>query len=733
MRIQTRIIGAAMLVVAVVNIMYIAYFITKERTSALQRLQSTIEENDKLLSVVMEGELYNGNIEQLNINLDSFFVNPDMVSISLREFRGDIALSRERPTERGVGEIMTSRAVIKRGMDELGEVITEYSTARIEQDLRTSRNEILLFATILALCLSVVIYYVARGLTKPIERLTEAARDMASGNLDQDINTGGVRELDSLGQSFIRMRDAIREKMADLAAQNKALKESEERLRLALTAANQGLYDSNILTGETKVSPEYATMLGYDPEEFQETNARWIECLHPDDRERVVETYRAYVSGKIPSYEVEFRQRTKSGDWKWILSLGKIVAWDAEGNPLRMLGTHTDITERKRAEEEKARLEAQLLQAQKMESIGRLAGGVAHDFNNMLSVILGYTELIKSRLPADDPLMKSILEIERAGIRSRDITSQLLAFSRKQIIEPRVVDLNALISHTQKTLARLIGEDIELLFCPGNDLWRIKIDPAQVDQILMNLAVNARDAMPGGGKLTIETGNSRLDEAYSKSHLGFVHGEYVLMAVSDNGAGMDREVLSHVFEPFFTTKELGKGTGLGLATVYGIVTQNGGAIDVYSEQGQGTTFKIYFPRVTEEAPREIDEAAPFASGTETVLLVEDDVMVRGMAASMLEEMGYTVLVAETPQDALLLCEKQDTLVDLLLTDVVMPGMSGIELRDRLKAVRPGLKVLFMSGYTSDVIVHHGVLEKGIHFIHKPFSITDLACKIREAL
>ena len=733
MRIQTRIIGAAMLVVAVVNIMYIAYFITKERTSALQRLQSTIEENDKLLSVVMEGELYNGNIEQLNINLDSFFANPDMVSISLREFRGDIALSRERPTERGVGEIMTSRAVIKRGMDELGEVITEYSTARIEQDLRTSRNEILLFGTILALCLSVVIYYVARGLTKPIERLTEAARDMASGNLDQDINTGGVREIASLGQSFIRMRDAIRSKMADLAAQNEALKESEERLRLALTAANQGLYDSNILTGKTKVSPEYATMLGYDPEEFQETNARWIECLHPDDRERVVETYRAYVNGKIPSYEVEFRQRTRSGDWKWILSLGKIVARDAEGNPLRMLGTHTDITERKRAEEEKARLEAQLLQAQKMESIGRLAGGVAHDFNNMLSVILGYTELIKSRLPADNPLMKSILEIERAGIRSRDITSQLLAFSRKQIIEPRVVDLNEQISHTQKTLARLIGEDIELLFCPGNDLWRIKIDPAQVDQILMNLAVNARDAMPIGGKLTIETGNSHLDGAYSKSHPGFVPGKYVLMAVSDNGAGMDREVLSHVFEPFFTTKELGKGTGLGLATVYGIVTQNGGAIDVYSEPGQGTTFKIYLPRVTEEEPREKNEAAPFASGTETVLLVEDDVMVRGMAASMLEEMGYTVLVAETPQDALLLCEKQDTLVDLLLTDVVMPGMSGIELRDRLKAVRPGLKVLFMSGYTSDVIVHHGVLEKGIHFIHKPFSITDLACKIREAL
>jgi PAS domain S-box-containing protein len=394
----------------------------------------------------------------------------------------------------------------------------------------------------------------------------------------------------------------------------------------------------------------------------------------------------------------------------------------------------SDITERKQAEKEKARLEMQLIQAQKMESVGRLAGGVAHDFNNMLGVILGYAELIKSRLAAEDPLFKDLLEIEKAANHSRDIARQLLAFSRKQLIEPRPLDLNDLVTNTQKTLSRLIGEDIELCVIAGKDLWEINFDPSQVDQILINLAVNARDAMLNGGKLTIETANVRLDEAYCREHLAITPGDYVTLVVSDSGVGIDQEILSHVFEPFFTTKEVGKGTGLGLATVYGIIKQNGGFIYIDSEPGRGTAFKIYIPRnMQEDEIAAKTEDSVVVSGSETILLVEDEGMVRGMTTAMLERIGYTVLVAETPQEALLFCEKNDVPIDLLLTDVVMPGMNGTELRDRIEGIRPGIKVLFMSGYTSDVIGHHGVLDKGMHFVQKPFSLKGLARKVRDAI
>ncbi len=734
MSIRSRIIIAVILVAAVANIIYALYFMNKERKDALARLQETIAENARLLNVVTAGPLYDGNVEQLDATLDSFFANQDIVRMELTEYNGHIKMYRTR-TPDTIGQTISSRVVISRVSDKLGEIQITYSTARIDQWLVRSRNQIILFSGMLVMGLFGVIFLVARGLIGPVDRLTAAARAMANGNLDQEIETSGIQELQSLGQSFIRMRDAIREKMIDLANQNEALKESEERLRMAVTAANQGLYDFNIKTGEATVSPEYATMLGYDPAEFQESYAGWIDRMHPDDRDRVTGTYRSYIRGDILSYEAEYRQRTRSGDYKWILSLGKIVAWDAEGNPLRMLGTHKDITERKLAAAEKERLESQLRQAQKMESVGRLAGGVAHDFNNMLSVILGYAELTKSKLPDGHPLVNYLSEIEKAGIYSRDITRQLLTFSRKQIIEPMLVNLNDRITGTKKTLARLIGEDIDLRFYPKTDLDMVRIDVSQFDQILMNLAVNSRDALPDGGKLTIETSHVTLDEAYCRKHLGFILGDYVMLAVSDNGTGMDRETLSHLFEPFYTTKEVGKGTGLGLATVYGIVKQNNGFINVYSEPGQGTSFKIYFPRISEEEKEESGKARKpeVTTGTGTILLVEDDAMVRGMTAEILEEIGYTVLIADNPRKALLLCENRDTCIDLLITDVVMPDMKGTELRDRIESLRPGTKVLFMSGYTTNSIVHHGVLEEGVNFIQKPFTIQDLAAKVRHVI
>jgi two-component system cell cycle sensor histidine kinase/response regulator CckA len=481
----------------------------------------------------------------------------------------------------------------------------------------------------------------------------------------------------------------------------------------------------------TFVNDAACRFLGYRRNELIGMNYRNIHP--PETAKRMKEIYkRVYETGKSESL-IEFEVVLKDGSIRIHESTSSLIH-DPSGSPAGFRVLSRDITDRKKAEQERARLEGNLRQAQKMESVGRLAGGVAHDFNNMLSVIFGYAELIKSRLKDGDPMLKEVQEIENAAGRSRDLTRQLLAFSRKQAIAPRPIDLNELIEGMQNALARLIGEDIDLRFYHGDGLWQIMFDTSQIEQVLFNLAVNARDAMPDGGKLTIETQNICLDEDYCKMHPGFIPGPFVLLGVSDDGAGMDGETLQNAFEPFFTTKEQGKGTGLGLAMVYGIVKQNGGFINIYSEQGRGTSFKIFIPKILEEGESwEKNEESPAITGTGTVLIVEDDDMVRKIASEMLEAVGYTVIAIGKPEEALALCGDPGAAIDLLITDVIMPGMSGKELRDRVELTRPGIKVLFMSGYTSDVIAHRGVLEEGVHFLQKPFSMNDLARKVRDLL
>jgi len=384
---------------------------------------------------------------------------------------------------------------------------------------------------------------------------------------------------------------------------------------------------------------------------------------------------------------------------------------------------------------EREKMESRLIQAQKMEAVGRLAGGVAHDFNNLLNVILGYVDLSLMKLTPSDPIHGNLQQIRKAGQRSADLTRQLLAFARKQTIAPRVLDLNETVAGMLKILMRLIGEDIDLLWKPAPDLWPLNMDPAQIDQILANLVVNSRDAISGVGRIIIETGAAEFDRPFCEANPGFVPGHYVVLAVSDDGCGIDKENLSQLFEPFFTTKEVGKGTGLGLATVYGIVKQNSGFINVYSEPGKGTTFRIYLPR-HEAEPAPVTEAADPVErpkGRETVLLVEDEAALLGLTAMMLEELGYTVVAAGTPGRALRLAEGFGGEIDLLLTDVVMPEMNGRTLRQRLTAVRPGLRCLFMSGYTANAIAHHGVLDEGVAFLQKPFTLQALAVKLREVL
>jgi len=456
----------------------------------------------------------------------------------------------------------------------------------------------------------------------------------------------------------------------------------------------------------------------------QGRNPRFLKSGRRDAK-FYTELWRTLTSGNV--WSGHFVNRRKDG-----------TLFEEEGSifPVRdPAGQITSYVAIKRDVTQEVRLKEQLLQAQKMESVGRLAGGIAHDFNNLLTAILGYAELAARRLRPEDPSRLELSEVETAARRAAELTRQLLAFSRKQVLELRVIDLNRIVSDTSRMLRRLIGEDVELVMSLKERLGSVKADTGQIEQVLVNLAVNARDAMPNGGKLTIETSEVELDEAYSVFHFDVPPGRYVQLAVSDTGAGMDAKTLSHVFEPFFTTKEAGKGTGLGLSMVYGVVKQSGGHVTVYSEPGLGTTFKIYLPRV-EEAP-ETNRRPPArtvpARGAETVLVVEDEEVIRRLICRALEAQGYTALSAPGAREALLLLEKHAGEIHLLITDVVMPGASGKELARSAAALRPSTKVLFISGYTDNVIVHHGVLDAGTAFLQKPFTPRSLVEKVREVL
>lgn len=408
---------------------------------------------------------------------------------------------------------------------------------------------------------------------------------------------------------------------------------------------------------------------------------------------------------------------------------------NAKGEIIGVIAIVSDITERKRAEVEQEELQTQLIQAHKMESVGRLAGGVAHDFNNMLTIILAQTEMSLLQMDADQPLAERLREIHDAAKRSATLTRQLLTFARKETISPRVLDLNKTFEGMLSMLRRLIGEDIDLAWFPAAALWPVKMDASQIDQVLANLCVNARDAIGGIGKVTIETRNVTVDADYCRSHAGFVPGDYVMMVVGDDGCGMDKETCKNLFEPFFTTKGLGQGTGLGMSTVYGIVKQNNGFVYVYSEPGKGTSVKIYLPRYggkTVSVQKEsVAELA--ASGHETILLVEDEFSILKVTSRMLERLGYTVLAATRPNEAIRMAETHAREISLLMTDIVMPEMNGRDLANILLSRYPDLKCLFMSGYTADVIAHHGVLDEGVYFIQKPFAMVKLAGKLREVL
>lgn len=635
---------------------------------------------------------------------------------------------------------------------------------------------------------------------------------------------------------------------------------------LILDVTTEGHWDWNLLNDKAYLSPRYCELVGYSPDDTVFDSQFFKSIIHPDDRDHVFKIMDEHLQGKSEISIIEYRMISKNGDIRWIEGRGKIVEYDEQGAPARMVGTITDITkrkhseelleesrrllfnltdlvpgvvyqyrlypdgrsafpysslgmndiyevtpeevredatpvfgrlhpddyehvsslimesartlqtfycefrvilprqglrwrwsqahpermsdggtlwhgiisditDRKQAEEKEELLQNQLQQAQKMESIGRLAGGVAHDFNNMLTIIVGHCDLGLSRLDPNHPVRDNLIEIRKTAERSADLTRQLLAFARKQTIAPKIIDLNETISGTLKMLQRLIGEDINLIWNPASSLWPVKVDASQIDQILANLCVNARDAIDGVGVISIETANIQTDECYRIPLLDMVPGNYVKFSVSDSGTGMDKDTLAHIYEPFYTTKVQGKGTGLGLATVYGAVKQNNGFIAVNSEPGAGTTFTIYLPRHEGKSKQVLNaiEAESVHSGRETILLVEDELAIMNIVTILLTKLGYNVLAASTPGEALKVAREYSSEIDLLMTDVVMPEMNGRDLAKNLLSLYPGIKRLFMSGYTSDIIAHHGVLDEGVHFIQKPFNMNILATKVRETL
>ena len=472
-------------------------------------------------------------------------------------------------------------------------------------------------------------------------------------------------------------------------------------------------------------SPSYQRILGYDAAELEATSS--LDQVHPDDRQLVTDaTAEARRTGN--GRRIEYRMRHKNGTWVFIESTASVVRNDA-GEVQNMVIVNRDIGERRR-------LEQQLHQSQKMDAIGRLSGGVAHDFNNLLGVIIGYGEILEERVPESDPMRVSVDQILKAGRRASSLTRQLLAFSRQQVLEPKILSLNAVVSDMEKMLHRLIGEDIELAIHLEPDLGSTRADQGQIEQVIMNLVVNARDAMPDGGKLAIQTWNFEIDQKFAERYAyPVVTGAYVLLTVSDSGTGMDTATQLRIFEPFFTTKEKGKGTGLGLSTVYGVVKQSGGYIDVISAPEKGTTFNIYLPRTTQKVTAEDHEVSqPTATrGSETILIVEDEDSLRTLTRDILRLKGYTVLEAANGAEAIELSNRTPGEIHLLLTDVVMPGINGRALADQLKLKRPGMKIAFMSGYTGQRVGQKEILEPGSFFIQKPFSREKLATRVREAL
>jgi PAS domain S-box-containing protein len=589
-------------------------------------------------------------------------------------------------------------------------------------------ERILLITVAIAALGAFLAWRLARGVARPLVELTGAAEAIAGGNYGRRARIFKQNEIGRLGGAFNRMAEEIE-------ARVRAIRMSESRFRSLVTASAQIVWSAD---AEGNVVEPLSTWQAFTGQSFEQLRGRgWADAVHPDDREGALNAWQRALERRS-AFMSEYRLRRHDGEYRWFVSRG-VPVLENDGRIREWVGTCTDVTERNQAEQRLRQKEEELRQSQKMEAVGRLAGGIAHDFNNLLTAILGPADMARDQIPADHPARRELDDIRTAALRASELTRQLLTFGRQQVVKSEPLDLNEIVRDSGRLLGRLLGENIDIDISLAEEPCALSADRSQIEQIILNLAVNSRDAMPDGGQLTIETRSFELNREFADRHPSVRPGAYVMLAVSDTGRGMDAETLAHAFEPFFTTKEAGRGTGLGLATVYGIVHQSGGHVFVYSEVGKGTTFNIYLPRAT--AVRDMSEGvaqaasttAAMRGGTETILLAEDDNAIRALIVRLLTRSGYKIIAADRGEAALELARALPGEIHLLVTDVVMPGMSGVDLWQLLREQRPRCRVLFLSGWASDAIVRHGVIDSNTPFLQKPFTAESLIRSIREVL
>ena len=725
------------------------------------RFQLTTDHIETLLQTLVErdteqlaNEIFDNRIKAIGIRLEEMRKVEGIISISVFDHEGILltsdgktggyqkisqneieAIRQQSHIEilkwEGHGSLLLSKEISFLGQ-QLGFIRVHYSLEKIEEDIKTSH---LIFggllATIFIVMLVVLNLMLSKTILRPILHLKDETQAIVQGNYENAIQYPQTDEIGDLADSFESMRVAIKQKIFDLQHTKESLRAREEHLRLITDNMVDIISQSDPQMNIVYVSPSIKRAFGYDPQDLLDEPA--INKVHPDDIEQILSEAAEGRRDRVTSINVRYRFKHADGTYKWVESAVRLLYDDAGQSAGAIFGTR-DIDGQIRTEEERKKLEKQLMQTQKMEAIGHLAGGVAHDLNNLLSPILGYTELLLDDQTIPAVLKERLEQINKAGLAARDLVRQLLALGRKQTLEYKPLDINMAVKGFEKLIRRTIPEDIVLEIVASDNIKPVMADIGQIEQVIMNLSINAVDAMQSGGRLTIETELVDLDETYVASHPSAKVGSYVMLSFSDTGSGMDEETQELIFEPFFSTKGQ-KGTGLGLSTVYGIVKQHEGNIWVYSEPERGTTIKIYLPvddtlEVVQNTTTK--EPANF-HGVETILLVEDNQEVRTLAQTILEQQGYKVLVAGDGTDALAQLRESGSTVHLLLLDVVLPKMNGKEVFEIAVREYPHLKVLYMSGYTDNVIAHRGVLDEGINFIQKPFSVSNLGSKVREVL
>jgi two-component system, cell cycle sensor histidine kinase and response regulator CckA len=701
-----------------------------------QRLRTVLRQREEQLLArlpsTLSAPLWNIDNVVMDSILATEMVDTDVLAIVVKSTSGTMGKRRDsggtvvawtKPDEMAFPASRSRRLssnIIYQGKA-IGTVDIYLSNSSITDALRATLLQTAFAVGVVIMLLSLSTLIIIRLLVaRPLKLVDHALGRFAGGDLSSTVTFRSQSEIGVLAQTFNVMAERLKGTMEDL-------RRSEEKYRGIFENSMEGFFQSTLEGRFLTANPSMAVLLGYDSPADLTSHVTDIGrqlFVRPEDREETVATLLS--EGKVSGREIQLRR--KDGEVVWV-SVHERLLRGPDGVPLHVDGFIHDVTERRK-------LEAQLLQSRKMESVGLLAGGVAHDFNNLLTPILGYAEIMASSFTEGDPLFGLLEEIRSAAERARDLTQQLLAFSRKQVMVLKTVDLGEIIRRFKDILRRTIRENIHIEIAISPSLSAVRADAGQIEQVLLNLSINAQDAMPSeGGALVIEAADVDFGESYSAHHPETPPGQYVMLAVSDTGAGMDEQTLEHIFDPFFTTKEPGKGTGLGLSTVYGIVKQHGGSINVYSEKSHGSTFKILLPRAAEERVA-MDQAPPSAApvqGTETILVAEDEETVRRLACTMLGSLGYRVLAADTVESCIALAGAHRGRIDLLLTDVIMPKMNGRELYNVLQRGQRDLKVLFMSGYSGSVITHHGVLDEGMQFIQKPFTLRALSAKVRLVL